>query len=163
MKVLCDDAPFSVLRNVIDKSIATYGDHHLIECSGNQDKGRSNSYFGKALNRSEDAKAAGWTREIGYGDTVTAFKKMAIMHLINSTIPGLPVIFYGDEIGMPGGNDPDCRRMMKFESLNEYEIKIKKEVSYLLKLRSSSLPLIYGDLKWIEISDHRLVYSRSYG
>ena len=85
------------------------------------------------------------------------------MHLINSTIPGLPVIFYGDEIGMPGGNDPDCRRMMKFESLSEHEIKIKKEVSYLLKLRSSSLPLIYGNLEWIEISDHRLVYSRSYG
>ena len=151
MKVLCDDAPFAVLCNVIDKSLATYGDHHLMgNITGNQDKGRSNSYFGKALSRSEDAKAAGWTREIGYGDTVTAFKKMTIMHLINSTIPGLPVIFYGDEIGMPGGNDPDCRRMMK-------------EVSYLLKLRSSSLPLIYGDLEWIEISDHRLVYSRSYG
>ena len=88
---------------------------------------------------------------------------MAIMHLINSTIPGLPVIFYGDEIGMPGGNDPDCRRMMKFESLNEQEIKLKREVSYLLKLRSSSLSLIYGDLEWTEVSDHRLVYSRSYG
>ena len=164
MKVLCDDASFSVLRNVIDKSLATYGDHHFMgNITGNQDKGRSNSYFGKALTRSEDAKAAGWTREIGYGDTVTAFKKMAIMHLINSTIPGLPVIFYGDEIGMPGGNDPDCRRMMKFESLNEQEIKLKREVSYLLKLRSSSLSLIYGDLEWTEVSDHRLVYSRSYG
>ena len=65
MKVLCDDAPFSVLCNVIDKSLATYGDHHLMgNITGNQDKGRSNSYFGKALNRSEDAKAAGWTREI---------------------------------------------------------------------------------------------------
>ena len=164
MKVLCDDAPFSVLSNVIDKSIATYGDHHLMgNITGNQDKGRSNSYFGKALNRSEDAKAAGWTREIGYGDTSIAFKKMAIMHLINSTIPGLPVIFYGDEIGMPGGNDPDCRRMMKFESLNDQEIKLKKEVSYLLKMRSNSLPLIYGNLEWKEISDHRLAYSRSYG
>ena len=43
------------------------------------------------------------------------------------------------------------------------EIKLKREVSYLLKLRSSSLALIYGDLEWTEVSDHRLVYSRSYG
>ncbi len=164
MKVLCDDAPFSVLSNVIDKSLATYGDHHLMgNITGNQDKGRSISYFGKALSRSEDAKAAGWTREIDYGDTALAFNKMAIMHVINMTIPGLPVIYYGDEIGMPGGNDPDCRRMMKFESLNEQEIKLKKEVSYLLKLRSSSLPLIYGNLEWTEVSDNRLVYSRYYG
>jgi glycosidase len=33
----------------------------------------------------------------------------------NMSIPGIPVIYYGDEIGMPGANDPDCRRMMRFD------------------------------------------------
>ena len=28
------------------------------------------------------------------------------------TLPGIPFIYYGDEIGMPGGNDPDNRRDM---------------------------------------------------
>ncbi len=29
--------------------------------------------------------------------------------------PGAPSIYYGDEIGMTGGNDPDCRRAMEWE------------------------------------------------
>jgi glycosidase len=38
----------------------------------------------------------------------------------NMTIPGVPVIYYGDEIGIPGGNDPDSRRMMKFDNLRDF-------------------------------------------
>ena len=30
--------------------------------------------------------------------------------LLQMTMPGAPCIYYGDEIGMEGGNDPDCRR-----------------------------------------------------
>mgnify|MGYP002815974175 FL=1 len=164
MKVLCDDASFNVFTDVIDKSIATYGDHHLMgNITGNQDKGRSISYFGGALKRDEDAKLAGWTRKIGHGDEEMAFKKMTMMHVLNSTIPGIPVIFYGDEIGMPGGNDPDCRRMMKFQNLTQKEQELKDEVSHLLKFRNSSMALLYGTMSWHEITEHRLVYSREYG
>lgn len=28
------------------------------------------------------------------------------------TMPGAPMVYYGDEIGLEGGNDPDCRRAM---------------------------------------------------
>jgi cyclomaltodextrinase len=40
---------------------------------------------------------------------VTAFK-LAILTMM--TYPGAPMIYYGDEIGMLGGKDPDCRRAM---------------------------------------------------
>jgi cyclomaltodextrinase len=30
--------------------------------------------------------------------------------LIQMTLPGAPCIYYGDEVGLPGGHDPDCRR-----------------------------------------------------
>jgi len=164
MKVLCDGASWSSIVQVINKSQSQYGDHHLMgNISGNQDKGRSISYFGGDLLRNEDAKVAGWNREIEIGEEVLAFKKMKIMHLINSTIPGIPVVYYGDEIGMPGGNDPDCRRMMRFDGLSEMELDLKKTVSSFLKTRQLSMPLIYGNLRWDRISDDLIAYSRIYG
>ena len=39
----------------------------------------------------------------------------------NFTIPGIPVIYYGDEIGMTGANDPDNRRQMRFD-LDKFKI-----------------------------------------
>ncbi len=30
-------------------------------------------------------------------------------------LPGMPMIYYGDEVGMTGGSDPDCRRGMLWE------------------------------------------------
>jgi glycosidase len=30
--------------------------------------------------------------------------------LLQLTLPGTPSVYYGDEIGMEGGPDPDCRR-----------------------------------------------------
>jgi cyclomaltodextrinase len=30
--------------------------------------------------------------------------------LLQATLPGAPCIYYGDEIGLEGGSDPDCRR-----------------------------------------------------
>ncbi len=43
------------------------------------------------------------------------------------TIPGIPVIYFGDEIGDPGGNDPDNRRVFRFDNLKEEEIDVKKQ------------------------------------
>ena len=78
------------------------------------------------------------------------------------TIPGIPVIYYGDEIGMPGAGDPDNRRMMRFENLSELEqnqLDINKK---LTQLRKERLSLIYGDFKVLKVSDKVYAYSRSY-
>ena len=32
--------------------------------------------------------------------------------VLQFTLPGVPMVYYGDEIGMEGENDPDCRRTM---------------------------------------------------
>lgn len=40
------------------------------------------------------------------------FKRQGLALGLVLTLPGLPVIYYGDEVGLAGGHDPDCRRVM---------------------------------------------------
>ena len=104
---------------------------------------------------------AGWERDIEVKDTV-GYERLASLIAFNMTIPGIPIIYYGDEIGMPGAGDPDNRRMMKFDNLSPQEKRLKSTVEKLTHLRSSSMPLLYGDFKTIETGDKTFVYMRTY-
>jgi glycosidase len=153
---------FKNVENTMNNSLKYYGNHNIMgNITGNQDRGRFISYAGGALKFDEDAKVAGWTRKVEIGDK-TAYNKSAMLMAFINTVPGIPVIYYGDEIGMYGGNDPDNRKMMKFSNLSPEESTLKNQTAELCKLRRSSLPLIYGDLKFLTVSDEVMVYQRSY-
>ncbi|MBE9466722.1 MAG: alpha-amylase [Bacteroidetes bacterium] len=157
-----DDQSFLRLKNSILQSFLYYGNHNLMGyITGNQDRGRFISYASGDLLFNEDAKKAGWTRKIEVTNPV-GYKKLASLIAFNMTIPGVPVIYYGDEIGMPGGNDPDNRRMMRFDNLKPEEAKLKEITTKLIFLRRNNLSLIYGDSKILEASDKTFVYARKY-
>lgn len=42
-------------------------------------------------------------------------RKMKLMAAMQMLLPGMPFIYYGDEVGMTGGRDPDCRRGMLWD------------------------------------------------
>ncbi len=146
-----EDVETNRLKRSLEESLGFFGHHNLMGyITGNQDRPRFMSLAGKSLRFDEDAKLAGWTRQIGVGDS-SAYQKMALLNAFNMSIPGIPVIYYGDEIGMPGGNDPDNRRMMYFENWNTREKQLFEKVSKLAHLRRSNLPAMYGSTR-IEIS-----------
>jgi glycosidase len=154
--------PFTNLDNTLQTSFAFYGNHNLMGyITGNQDRGRFISYAGGDLKFSENAKAAGWSRNIGVGDTL-GYRKLSMLTAFNMTIPGLPVIYYGDEIGMPGGNDPDSRRLMKFSDLTPLEARTKEIASELARLRRENLALIYGNFMTLQVSGTTYAYARRY-
>lgn len=43
------------------------------------------------------------------------FQKLLQAQALALSSPGAPVIYYGDELGLAGANDPDCRRTMVFD------------------------------------------------
>ena len=85
-----------------------------------------------------------------------------LLEVINLTIPGVPCIYQGDEYGQAGGNDPDNRQMMRFGGLTDREQAFRQEVQDLIRLRRSSMPLLYGDYIPVETTDSRLVFDRIY-
>jgi len=150
------------VNTILNSSLYIYGSHNLMGyISGNHDKPRFMAYASGDLKFGEDSKAAAWQRNIGITDS-TAYDKLFLMHTFNMTIPGIPVIYYGDEIGLTGANDPDSRRMMKFDGLNNRESSLWKKVSILTHLRRNNPVLIYGEFITIQSNKDSWVYARKY-
>ena len=156
------DEPFENLAASLQESLNHYGYHNLMGyITGNQDKPRFISLAGGAVRFDEDAKLAGWTRNIGVGDE-RAYNKLQSMMAFNMTIPGIPTIYYGDEFGMPGANDPDNRRIMRFDELSLKEKETREIVTKLVTLRRSNIQFTYGDFEWVLVEDNTLVFARTY-
>jgi glycosidase len=62
------------------------------------------------------------------------------------TLPGAPAIYYGDEIGMEGENDPDCRRTMPWNT-RRWNIEIFEYYKQMIRMRKKHPPLVMGDLR----------------
>lgn len=76
-------------------------------------------------------------------------RKAALAAVFLFTWVGVPLIYYGDEIGMKGGADPDCRRPMTWErdpsaGWNEDLFQLYKR---LTRLRRAIVALRRGDAR----------------
>ena len=157
-----DDASFVDLDYSLHQSFIHYGFNNLMgNITGNHDLPRFISLAGGALRFDEDEKEAGWQREVGVGDPV-GYNKLSQLTAFIMTIPGIPVIYYGDEIGLPGASDPDSRRPMKFENLTEKQSWVRDNASRLAHLRADNLALVYGNFQTIMAEEHVYAYARSY-
>ena len=87
---------------------------------------------------------------------------MKMLTAFTMTVPGIPIIYYGDEIGMPGAGDPDNRRMMRFSGLTPAEESVRSTAEKLGNIRRSSLALSYGDTRILRADKDQFVYLRQY-
>ena len=53
------------------------------------------------------------------------------------TLPGSPCIYYGTELALPGGHDPDCRRCMEWNP-SPTQQEMYKEIQALIALRNTN-------------------------
>ena len=156
------DGSFTGLSDRIAEDLSVYGSHHLMgNITGNHDRSRYICLASGDLSHDEDQKLAGWHRDVKVTDPV-GYQYLKMLHALNFTIPGVPCIYYGDEYGQPGANDPDNRRWMQFDGFTPDEEATLAETKRLAKLHDSSMPLIYGDYKLLLADKDVLAYCRTY-
>lgn len=81
-----------------------------------------------------------------------------LANLLLLTFPGAPSIYYGDEVGLPGGLDPDCRRgFPKKEDWDEDLLQMHKD---LIALRHAHPALRVGEYKTLAAEGDCYVFSR---
>lgn len=87
----------------------------------------------------------------------TALLKLGAALLL--TFPGVPCIYYGDEIGMEGLFDPDNRRCMRWDA-NTWNGDVRDHYRRLIALRRRSFALRRGGFQMVAASGGLLAYLR---
>ncbi|MCA9941282.1 MAG: glycoside hydrolase family 13 protein [Anaerolineales bacterium] len=71
-------------------------------------------------------------------------RRWRLATLFQMTLPGAPGIYYGDEIGMTGGHDPDCRRAFPWEARAQWDEETLAWTRSLIALRKRVAALRTG-------------------
>ncbi len=104
--VLLGDSWFSDLEATLDNSASVYGDALMGTFLGNHDVSRFVSY-GETGGTSDGVFCEQAALPGSEGDD--SFARLRLGWSLLMTQPGLPLIYYGDELGLPGNHDPDNR------------------------------------------------------
>ncbi|WP_151735408.1 alpha-glycosidase ['Paenibacillus yunnanensis' Narsing Rao et al. 2020] len=90
--------------------------------------------------------------------------KLMLAALFQFTFMGTPCIYYGDEIGMDGENDPGCRKCMEWDPAKQ-DRGLFGYYQQLIRIRAAHPALRTGSITFLEAAPQgtKLAYERSLG
>jgi neopullulanase len=90
------------------------------------------------------------------GGDRTAFRQAMLLQM---TLPGAPCVYYGDEIGMEGGVDPDCRAAFPTDP-QAGDRELRSFVRGLIAARRDHLALRRGDVSVAAVGTRSIALAR---
>jgi glycosidase len=98
------------------------------------------------------------------------YRRLAVALAWVLTLPGIPVLYYGDEVGLAGGADPDSRRVMPDErALSPAQARLFSTVARVGRLRRClpslrrgprQVAVVERDREVLEFDGARIEFSR---
>ncbi len=85
--------------------------------------------------------------------------RLKLAYLFLFTYPGAPCVYYGDEIGLTGGRDPQCRKTFNWDQAT-WNLNIHEHMRSLIALRNANPVLRTGDYQPIYSQGKTLAYLR---
>jgi len=145
----------------------TYGDdyHAMSPFLGNHDIER----FATAVTGVAGDPWSGWLEDpmADGGSSVNQWdliNKASMAFAFTLTQPGVPLIYYGDEIGLHGGGDPDNRRFMHFDPyLSANQTELLNRVRAIGQVRADSTALRRGTATQLWLEDDLYIYALDNG
>ena len=127
--------------------------------SGQIDNCRQGSFAGDPNTPEYDGN--GWTNQYDQPRDARPYELLGLAFAVMMTNPGIPLIYYGDEIGLAGGGDPDNRRMMPWndDDLLPAQIALRDDVRALARIRAENPVLSRGQRINRTTSQNTWVYS----
>ena len=141
---IINNAPEAV-QNMQMNLLGTHDTERIITLLGGESAaGRSNSYLR--------------TKRMNDIERGTAKRRIRMAYTILSTVPGIPVIFYGDETALEGYHDPFNRMPYPWDKQDQKLIGFYKKIG---KIRRDFDVYKNGNFALHELRNDLLVFSRS--
>jgi cyclomaltodextrinase len=86
--------------------------------------------------------------------------RLKLATLFQLTLPGAPGIYYGDEVGLEGGRDPDCRRAFPWDRPESWQRDVLEMVRRLGRLRRDNPALRRGDFNLVWQGEEAFAFLR---
>ncbi len=105
-------------------------------------------------------------KEFNAANVANGKDKLRLASLVQFTIPGAPTIYYGDEIGMTGSDDPDDRRTFPWLGILPHgDLTLGLYYARLAQIRDNNPVLRDGTLKFLltDDTDRTLAYGMRQG
>lgn len=85
-------------------------------------------------------------------------QKVKMAFLYQFAFPGAPAIYYGDEVGLTGGKDPDCRRAFPWQE-EKWDADLRDFVKELIDIRKRTPVLRRGTYQTLHADDQRGIFA----
>ncbi|MGL4572577.1 MAG: glycoside hydrolase family 13 protein [Clostridium sp.] len=85
--------------------------------------------------------------------------KIRLAVVFQFTYIGVPYIYYGDEIGTSGGEDPECRKCMQWNEKAQ-NLNLRLHYKKLISIRKENEELIHGDYKCLYEEGYIIAFRR---
>ena len=154
---------FAELERSLSASETIYGKETLMSpLIGNHDKSRFMAFADGDLPdpKLDDEEEVGWTNPPSVNNPA-AYEKLKLAIGFILSLDGVPMVYYGDEVGLTGAGDPDNRRMMPTEDqLTSEQRSVREYLSQVAALRSAHPALRYGSRRVLIADDTRYAFVR---
>jgi cyclomaltodextrinase len=87
---------------------------------------------------------------------------MELAVLVQATLPGAPCIYYGGEVGVSGGKDPDCRRAFPWDS-TRWDTELLEATRASFALRRAEPALRSDGVAFLNAAGQALAFERRDG
>jgi glycosidase len=111
----------------------------------------------------DSGKSRAWSNQPAQPGYDRAYQRLGVAFAALLTLPGVPLIYYGDEIGLAGGGDPDNRRFMPWSGTSTDQDALRALVKKLTKIRASHVALRKGTRKQVWLGDDVYGYQMTSG
>ena len=80
---------------------------------------------------------------------------------MQATFPGIAGIYYGDEIGLNGGNEPNNREAFPWNDEGTWDLNLQNYIREIMDIKSSNNILKYGNFQLLPNQNDAIVFRRS--